>query len=554
MVQIILTLIILLAGIAQAQLAATPSGMTPGSLKTCVYYDQVEADPKYKLGYLYAIMTQNLLGHFLEVEPVLSAAKDYRKGQLSACDRAIYIGSYYDAKLSEDFLSDVVSYENQFLWISYNIWQLQRFLGENQFQNLTGFRFQTLVQFTDAPSPDNRQPGFFQHFHYKGEVFSKLSIYRPDTRSVVTSPEIAIVQNQSAQVLSQAEHNKSGQRTPYILRKNNFFYMGDVPYSFIHEADRYLIMTDLLFDVLNLPPRSPKRYALARIEDIHPQYDLDLMYNVIGTFRRHQIPFAISVIPNYVDPFGYRAGKDEFVTMAQKPQFLKMLRFAERNGASMILHGVTHQIDRRINCDTGSSGDDFEFWDGCKVAPLDIATEPWIRNRLAHGIKQMNEAGLRIAAWLPPHYEASPLAYKIFGETFSRSVQRVRYIPVNVDASVDKINWAGQFFPYTIYKDYYGQFLWPENLGNVRIPHSRDLDIKDHDHNLRFPEEIISSAKRNRVLRDSWASFFWHPQLIATESGIQSLDRIIREIKSYGYEFVSLKEMQDPAGHAVKTK
>jgi uncharacterized protein YdaL len=417
-------------------------------------------------------------------------------------------------------------------------------MGADNFAKRFGFNFDSLVQFTDVPGENNQEPGFFRNFIYKGETFFKLSLYKADQRKIIASPEVTIIKVKDAQVLAIAEHNKTKQQTPYLVRKDNFFFMGDIPFSFIHESDRYLIVTDILFDFLGLPERNKKRYAIIRIEDIHPEYESDFMYNVIGTIRKHKVPFAISVIPNYIDPFGYRTGQPEEISMNDKPQFLKMLRFAQANGASMILHGVTHQIDRRSNCDTGASGDDFEFWDGCKASPLDIVTEDWIQTRIKQGFAQMAKAGLEVAAWVPPHYEASQLAYAVFGKIFPRSIQRVRYVPYDVNSTVHKINWAGQFFPYTIYEDYYGQFVWPENLGNVRIPDQliREKNVKTRDHNLRYPEEIIKSVKQNLVIRDAWASFFWHPQLIASEVGIESLDEIISAIKSHGYEFISLKD------------
>jgi uncharacterized protein YdaL len=525
----------------------TPSGLDRKSLNVCVYFDRLASVPNYKLGDIYAIMTKNLLGHFVEVRTDLRVAADYRAGDLNNCHRAIYIGSYYEAPLPEAFLLDVAAFERPFFWMNYNIWRLQKLMGAEVFAKRFGFNFDVLQQFTDVPSEHNTDPGFYRNFHYKGELFKKLSLYRGDIRKVITSPEIAILKVKDAEILAEAEHNKTMHKTAYVVRKDKFFYIADIPYSFIHEADRYLIVTDILFDVLGLPPRHKKRYAIARIEDIHPEYEMDLMYNTIGTIRKHKIPFAISVIPNFVDPFGYRAGHPESSPMARKPKFLKMLRYAQANGASMILHGVTHQVDRMNNCDTGSSGDDFEFWDGCRSAPLPFADETWIRNRLARGLREMKTAGFTPTAWIPPHYEASQLAYTIFGEIFPRSIQRVRYMPYDVDANTDKINWAGQFFPYTIYEDYYGQFVWPENLGNVRVPGYKadPAKIREHDHNLRYPEEMVESAKRNLVIRDSWASFFWHPQLISHEVGIKSLDTIITEIKKNGYEFISLKDNQD---------
>lgn len=511
------------------------------SQNVCVYFDKVDTDPNYQLGKVYALMTENLLGHFQEARAVVAPLNSYKKGDLLNCDKLIYLGTYYNAKIPSSFVKDLESYQDNVLWVNYNIWQLDRKLVKK----LWGIEFLKLEQYSDMPSEQNKDPGFFRYFWYKGERFHKLSLYSKEQRKTIATPEIALVRKQTAEVLSYSEHNKDQRKTPYITRNENHFYVADTPFAYIHESDRYLIFADILFDFLELKPRESKKRALVRIEDVHPNYDLNLLRRTFALLRKHEIPFTISVIPKYVDAFGFYNGRPIVRSIEDNPEFLKILKYAESIGGRVIYHGYTHQVDNMLNC-SGESGSDYEFWDGCERIPIPFADKKWVLNRLEKGRDLFQNVGIDYVAWVPPHYEASQIAYKTFGEFFSRTVQRVRYIPYDTDPNIDKRTWAGQFFPYTIYKDYYGQYIYPENLGNIRVP--RDSltkeEIDKHMKNLRSPEQMIESLKLNRVIRDSWASFFWHPQLIRTKAGIRSLEKVITAVKEEGYEFTNLSELE----------
>lgn len=512
-------------------------------LKSCIYYDNITTAPKYRLGEIYAIMLQNLMGHFREVEVISLKMREYKSGDLNKCDRVVYLGSYFEAPLPDSFLEDIVNYQNPVMWMNYNIWNLQKKMGLDNFVRKTGFEFQVLRGFDDPSTSgyDRKDPGFFKYFNYKGEKFRKLSFYHEPQQKIVASPEIALVRNVDAEVISEAEHSKTGAKAPYVLRKNKFYYIGDIPFSFIHEIDRYFIVCDLLFDFLELPPRikSGKRYAFARIEDISAAYEknLNYIYQTIKIFKDRKISYGISVIPKYVDPYGFDMGGPWVITLKKSPKLLKALRYAVANGGRIIYHGYTHQTPDSINAWSGTSGDDFEFWDDFTSTPLEDESKAYFLDRLNKGLDLFTEVGLTPWAWIPPHYQASPTAYKLFGEYFNRTIQRVRYMPNPYDPS-DKINWAGQFFPYTIEKDFYGQYVWPESLGNI------NLEVKGYfSTTLRTAKDILEAAKAQRVVRDGWASFFWHPFIIE-EDGVTSLIEILDGIQKLGYEFVDIEELQ----------
>ena len=510
---------------------AEDSGSKAPELRVCVYYDVGNA-PSYKTGELHAIMLENLLGHFREAAVALRPAVEYVKSGLDACDRAAYIGSYYDAPLARDFLRDVAGYKKPFLWINYNIQKLQADMGPEAFAGLSGFSFRGMRGF-DKPRTQNAVPDFFRTFEYKGERFKKLVDRRKDDGVVIAAPEIAVVRASSSVVLASAIHSGTGESTPYATGKNGFFYIGDDPFVYIGEDDRYLIAADVLFDFMKLPPRSARHYALVRLEDVHPNYDPSLLYRTVDVLKERKVPFAISLIPDYL-PAG--APESSGIELGQRPEFVKALRYAIDNGGVILLHGYTHNAPGLAGCSPLPSGADVEFWDRCRQSPLPYDSTEFARARIDKARALLAAAGFAAVGWVTPHYMASRPDLILFGKTFDRTVQRVRYA-AGGEGAAESAAFVSQFFPYTIFKDHYGQFVWPENLGYVPMPGS--------DAGGQTPGDIVMNARRSRVVRDGWASFFWHPQLINIPGEKQRLENMIDGIRASGYEFVSLQALRD---------
>jgi uncharacterized protein YdaL len=516
----------LFASAAFARGASAP----PRTLRVCVYYD-VGRTSSDKTGELHAIMLENLLGHFREAAASLSPAADYEKGGLARCDRAAYIGSDFDAPLGRAFLADVGAYAKPFLWINYGIQKLQASMGSAAFSARAGFAFVGMRGF-DPRRDGGGIPAFYRAFAYKGELFEKTAYVRSADGAVIAAPEIAIVRVASATVLSAAIHSGTGESTPYITEQNGFFYIADDPFVYAAEGDRYLIAADLLFDFLKLPPRSARRYALVRLEDIHPEYDLKLLYAAVDLLKERKVPFAISLIPKYV-PAG--APESAGVELGRRPEFVKALRYAVEGGGVILLHGYTHNVSGLADCPPLPSGADVEFWDRCRQSPLPYDSAEFARGRIAKARSLLAGVGLAPAGWVTPHYMASRADFVAFGSAFDRTVQRVRYATGGIGAA-ESPEFVSQFFPYTIFKDHYGQFVWPENLGYVPMPGA--------EAGGQEPEEIVRNARRSRVVRDAWASFFWHPQLMSVPGEKERFADMIDGIRAAGYEFVSLDELR----------
>ena len=108
------------------------------------------------------------------------------------------------------------------------------------------------------------------------------------------------------------------------------------------------------------------------------------------------------------------------------------------------------------------------------------------------------------------------------------------------------MEYAGsdQFFPYPV-TDIYGQLVIPENLGYVHGENPRSKDILD-------------AARLNLVVRDGYASFFFHPFMNQVY-----LKEVVKGLKSMGYKFGDIRDfspvMQDndavvltPGSHHIR--
>jgi uncharacterized protein YdaL len=252
----------------------------------------------------------------------------------------------------------------------------------------------------------------------------------------------------------------------------------------------------------------------------------------------------------HADPLGYyNNGVPRTLTLRQTPELVAALREAVSAGGQLVLHGYTHQYGAVPNPDTGASGDDFEFFrvtlDGqgglerFEAVPED--SYHWAQSRALVAVRELKRAGFGLAAWSTPHYAASAIDYVAFGDLFPLTVQRAIYFEDtgNVTGVTGRgRDWrarfqggprfGGQFFPYIIQSDIYGQKVIPENLGNVDLPVLNGSSV-------RSPSDLVRIARKNRVVRDGWASGFFHPFL---EPAL--LQELVQGIKNEGYIFVPL--------------
>lgn len=574
-----------------------------------ILYDYRDTASFGKLGKAYAIMLRNLLGHFIipnrqvngvTEEIALFPVDQYNfedpttknKININNYDATFYLGSYYDNLNPNDaynaqdptrqaskkaFLDDVMTTTKTVVWFKYNLWQLAWDGTYNPtFGAKFGFSFRQLLGLNAPPTATNTAPGFYDTVAYKGQSLTKYYNYNPGTNIVFSDPEIGQIDiidstklNAQDTVMIKNAAPPSGlpPEIPYVVHSGNFWYFADMPFSYIGPRDRYLVICDLLHDILGtgVPKDTAPTVALVRLEDVGALVDPGAMKTLTDYLHGYtypantgankngvaKIPFSIATIPFYRDPKGlYNGGQRQEIHFADAgAQNLRTsLDYALDRGASIVMHGYTHQTgDGTLKRDaagapvklasgafdylftndynnvyTAISGDDFEFWDIATSSPIFNDSVTWAIDRMQSGKSELasilpattavdSPKSYQPVAWEAPHYHTSPAAARAAAQEFATTYQRVVYY-----TSEDGRNLAspgndllfGQFFPYTIANDYYGQRVLPENLGNIEY----DISVCDPSSFISYgADELVKNAAAAKVVRDGVASFFFHP-------------------------------------------
>lgn len=450
----------------------------------------------------------NLLGHFKQHYALLPV-KDFTADEANGYDTIFYLGTNYHEDLPDSFLKFVLTTKQTIVWFKYHLWQFKT--QTSDFSTRYGFQFSGLDD-----------TGFNQ-IQYKETLLTKHALDHEMNVVTLTHPE-------TVEILAYAQ-NETGLKIPYIVHSDNFWYISDIPFVYTSENDRYLAFADVLHDILKVKVKPQKR-ALIRLEDIHPHYDINLLKTFSDYLYKEHIPFAISLIPYYKDPQQHYPGLIDDISLTQSPLFVATLKEMVSKGGTLILHGYTHQHGDKPNPYLGVSGSDFEFMDvsihpsSYKIIAMNELPEDsteWVTHRISLAENLLNQVGLNAFYWETPHYAASSLDSQFFGQHFKATSGRVEYF--------DSGQHDNQFFPYLIYEDIYGQKVIPENLGCYS-------PTPWYSHPKRDLSDLIETARKNLVMRDAWASFYYHPYL-----GLEALKTLVENIRALGYEFVSIEAL-----------
>jgi uncharacterized protein YdaL len=484
-----------------------PAGWSPRA-RTLVLYDYIG---KWRwVGELDATFTVNLVGHFGpgRAQPVST----YKRGELDRYAATIYVGSTFGDRLPTAFLDDVLRTRRPVIWIANNIGELEQRAGN--FRLKYGWRSSVFDRSRVA------------EVRYKGR-----SLTRWTRQSGIMN--YASLDPARVRVLARAVRG-NGTTFPWAVRSRNLTYLGEVPFRYASETDRVLIFADLLFDAL-APAARERHRALVRLEDINPLSDPTELRAVADYLHSKGIPFGFGVSPYYRDPQGHEDAPHELL-LRNAPKVVAALKYLERKGGVLVDHGYTHQWDGGSNPYDGLTGDDVEFYrvtetpsgDVHDVGPLPGDDSPaWAAHRIVAAEREFEAAGLskpRIFEF--PHYVASDHAYRAAARYFAVRWERSDYFSGLLQPPVRYDHADGQFFPYVVH-DVYGSKVLPENLGSI-------APSTWHTYKSRLPADIIRAAKANLVVRDGFASFYFHPYL-----PLRYLKRTVAGIEAAGYRFVS---------------
>jgi len=532
----------LAAVIGAAALFAQPAVAQTGP-KTLIVYDGPPNTEFSRLGMAYGIMLKNLIGHF-DSNAELLPVHNYTAGKMQNYAAIFYLGAYYDNPLPAAFLNDVSITDKTVVWFKYNLWQLA-WNPAYGFPAKFGFDFASLRGMNAVPSAANPAPGFFDTISYKGKPFVKYYTFNGATGTINADPDIGVatvLDPTKATTLVPVSNPKTGETAPYVLRSGNFWYVADMPFSFIGPRDRYLVLSDLLHDMLGVN-HAESHKALVRLEDVGAMVSVSAMRRLTDYLYSKRIPFSIAMIPRYVDARGkYNGNIPQTVPLSQATNLKTSVNYALPRGAQIVMHGYTHQYSNLLNPHTGVSGDDYEFWNIVANSPVAEDSTDWALGRLNAGLTELRNNGYTPVAWETPHYHASALASKAMSMLFSNTYQRVVYFTAdqpNFNASVNKDFGVGQIFPYVINKDYYGQRIIPENLGNIEY----DISAIDPTSNFNYTwQDIVTNAEYGKTVRDGYASFFFHPfwlEPAVGTPGLADFKKAVEGITNLGYAWIA---------------
>ncbi len=511
--------------------------------KTLVLYDAPAGTEYEKLGLAYAIMLKNLLGHF-NAQTDMVPVHTYTAGKMNGYDATFYLGSYYDNTLPPAFLSDAATTQKKMVWFKYNIWALA-WNSMYNFQATRGFGFHGLRGMNAIPTSSNPTPGFFNTVNYKGKGFVKYYTFDSAANAINADPDVGITgitDPAKATAAVTVTNPKTGEVAPYVVRSGNFWYFADVPMSYIGPRDRYLVLADMLYDILGVPAPVGHK-ALVRLEDVGALVTVQSMQTLSDYLHSKRIPFSVAAIPQYVDALGaYNGGVPQSIPLSQASNLKRALDYAVSRGGEIVMHGYTHQYSNMKNPHTGVSGDDYEFWNIVDNTPVAEDSFDYAANRMKQGLADLRSNGYNPVAWEAPHYHASALASKAASTVFPTTYQRVVYFTSdkpNFKITIGKDFAVGQIFPYVIQKDHYGQRVLPESLGNI------EYDIRAIDptsfYNYTW-QDMVTNAEYAKTVRGGFASFFFHPfwlEPTLNTPGFADFQKLVEGITALGFQWVA---------------
>ncbi|MGE5498766.1 MAG: DUF2334 domain-containing protein, partial [Syntrophothermus sp.] len=425
-----------------------------------------------------------LMGHF-DTKVTIKGVDEYKHGELNAYDYTFYLGFYVINQVPSVFMDDVFRTEKPVIWMNTGIIEFAR---KYPLKDRFGFNVSKIDSLTEYDQVKSDKKIFS-----KGEGKCNL---------------VEISDKKSVEVIATAYSSKKRKEVPYIIKTKNLMYVSDSPIAYATETDRYLLFADMLHDILK-ENHASSHSAILRIEDINPTDSPDNIRAVTDILSERGIPFLIGVIPFYVNPAeGVR------LSLSDKPDLVDALKYAVKNGASIIMHGSTHQY-RDV------TASDFEFWDASTDKPVKGQTEADIRKKIEMGIQELMKNGLYPVAWETPHYTASFQLYKIIPNYFSTAIEQ--------RLAIENSSYS-QYFPYVINRDLFGQKIFPENLGYV--PQDKDINISRN-----AVRNIIKGAQVNLNVRDGFAACFFHSFLDPS-----LLEELVDGVRALGYTYIDIKD------------
>ncbi|MDH7479119.1 MAG: DUF2334 domain-containing protein, partial [Syntrophomonadaceae bacterium] len=277
---------------------------------------------------------------------------------------------------------------------------------------------------------------------------------------------------------------------------------------------------------------------------------------VVDYLYSQGIPFQVAVIPRFqtLKPDGswQVAGIDDPAPDPETQAFMRLLSYMEERGGVLGLHGYTHQFGEQKkpdNSQNSGTGDEFNV----PGEPASTSVN-YARERVEMAFQAFKKTGREPSFWETPHNVATEAQREVF-----RSAIGIQY------ESLEKKDL------WTVYREEENQFISP-TLGSVNVP-TPLYYVEGGAGTVHSVERILSRM----IFFSGLASFFYHPfleypflepvyqddgsprivdglpQYRYREGANSHLQRMVRGLRDWGYQFVSLHEVVPfTPGHRLK--
>lgn len=416
----------------------------------------------------------NLLEHFSTGQKTILNVSDYQEGMAKSRDYVFVVFEEWTPSLPTSFLKNLDQFKGEIVWLDLHLDELLKISPDKW-----GISYDSIIDRQDWK------------IFYKGEDFPKEE----------TLLNVIFIKDEKNVSIHSTVTDSQGHIYPYVLQTKNLWYFADSPFSYALEGGRFLILSDLLHDILK--ENHPAHHeALIRIEDVSPEEEPSSLKKVADYLAKENIPFEVSLIPIFKNP------KTQYqITLSERPEIVSALHYMVDKGGTIVLHGATHQSQ-------GISAEDYEFWDDIEGVPIRHESLDWIDERIKLALQECFDNSLYPLAWETPHYSASKNTYRTIAKYFDTFFDRTM---------AAEISGTQQIFPYPVKLKDIRTIVLPENLGYI-------------DYKRPEPESLIANAKNMLVVRDGMASFFFHPFV-----SLKYLKSVVKSMKKMGWKFVSIK-------------
>lgn len=434
-------------------------------LKTYIIYDSPT-----RFGSNYPLVTALIeyLGHF-DLACQAISLEAWHPGTLQDAELVVFVG-LKDTPLPQELMQEIAR-AKRIIWFEKNIEQMAAFL-----------RWQ-----------DFKLEGVFNGWSYAN--YNKDLLINDWMNVVITEP------GQQAQVLAVVKN--AGNSKTLAWQRDNVYFCGFID---VVDPSLMIILANLLHQFVPNNNHTQSHNVLLRIEDVSPLVNPKAVSAVIAAINKYRIPFAIGVIPVGVTE------NEKHIYLHEKQELVKVLKEAQDNGASIIMHGYTHQNEY-----SPKTGEGYEFWNARNDKPMEN-DETFTSQRIEAGIAELVRCGLTPVAFEPPHYAMSATGYKVLSRYFNVFSGEIQIS--------DKSSQISLALPYVSESAYLnGMLVIPENMGY-------------YDGKSFLVEHMLQNSEQMLNIPDGFACFFYHGYLPPDK-----LPSIIEGVRRQGYEFFDLRQL-----------